>query len=132
MPTLPGGNPMSLGRVVVAASGTPVPVTKNFTDVDTQAEITSRTIAGRMGVKSILVQADPANDALVGGANSFIWVGKKGMVIATGVGVIAKLAPGQYISISDPVIQGNTFNLADFFLDATDANGAAYVSATRS
>jgi hypothetical protein len=68
---------------------------------------------------------------LAGGDSSFLYVGKRGMVVATGVGVMAKLAPGQAISISEPGLMGNSFNLFDFVLDATDNNGAGYVSAVR-
>lgn len=127
MPTVPGGNPIALGRVVVAASGTPVPILQNFSGVDTQAEITAQSLSGAFKVRAVTVQADPENTE-----GGFLYVGKRGMVIATGVGVLAKLAPGQAQSISDPSgLPGNPFNLFDFVLDADDATDAGYVSAVR-
>lgn len=119
MPTIPGGVPTPLGLVTVAATGTPVKLTANFTD----AEDIDNRLTNRIAARSIFVQAINAN-------TQKIYVGKQNMVIATGVGVLAELSKGEFWSINanDGI---NLFNILDFRIDA-DVNGEkARVSFTR-
>lgn len=123
MATKPGGNPAALGLVTVAASGTPVSVLQNFSGLDTDAEVRSGALMGRLAAKGIFVQAKSDNAGIV-------YLGTRGMDISTGDGVIAELAAGAAITIHSSESM-NLFNLLDFFLDAATNDDAAYVTGMR-
>ena len=120
MATFPGGNPTSLDKVTVDSAGTPEKLTKNFPDLlptpDTPEAVHAR------HCKSIFVQALNSNTDLV-------VVGKRGLVRATGVRVLAELAPGQPYSLwmNDAP---NAFDIGDFELDALVTGEGAQVSMT--
>ena len=119
MPSIPGGVPAALGRVSITTATTPETILKNFADVDTEAERVSSAWSSK--AKSILVQALSTNTGIV-------YVGKTGMVVSSGVGVLAELAAGQSIVISAGD-NYNLLNLADFQLDVSVSAESAYVSA---
>lgn len=116
MPSIAGGNPVSLGLVTVTASGTPELLTDNFSDMVAVG-------ANSILAASVFVQAKPDNTGL-------IFFGDKTMVIATGVGVFVALAPGEAFSLS---LEGsvNPFNIANYRLDAATSADKAYVSYAR-
>lgn len=116
MPSIASGNPTSLGLVNVPSSGTLVVLTANFTDM-------TATDAKPILAASVFIQAKPAN-------TGNIFFGDKTMVIATGVGVIVELAPGEAFSLS---LEGsvNPFNIANYRIDAANTNDKAYVSFAR-
>ncbi|MHA2070134.1 MAG: hypothetical protein ACXABY_37685 [Candidatus Thorarchaeota archaeon] len=110
MPNIPSGTPMTLDRVNVAASGTPVSILQNFTK------------EWKGVVSSVLIKAPAANTGV-------IYVGKANMVIATGVGVIADIPIGGSITIGDG--NNNILSLRDIYIDAATNGDGAYVSAIR-
>ena len=116
MPSIAGGNPVSLGLVNVDATGTPELLTKNFSDM-------VATDAKPILAASVFIQAKPGNTGL-------LFFGDKNMVIATGVGVFVALAPGEAFSLS---LEGsvNPFNIANYQIDANNTNDKAYVSYSR-
>ena len=120
MATFPGGNPTALGKVTVDAAGTPEKLTKNFPDLD-PATPSPEAVHARH-CKSIFVQALNSNSDL-------IIVGKRGMVTATGVNVLAELSAGQSYSLwmNDAP---NAFDIGDFELDAIVSTEGAQVSMT--
>ena len=113
MPSIAGGNPVSLGLVNVTATGTPELLTDNFSDM-VAAD------AKPILAASVFIQAKPGN-------TGNLYFGDKNMVIATGVGVFAELAPGEAFSLS---LEGsvNPFNIANYRIDADNNNDKAYVS----
>ena len=103
-----------LGKITVAAHGTPVLATTNLTNP-----------TARLGIQSVTVQAWPANAGIV-------YVGYANMVRASGVGVLASLAKpsngttGPFDRVTFTMQSGaNGINANDLFIDAdTDADGA--------
>lgn len=112
---IPGGNPAPLGLVTVTTSGTPVPITANFANMALDGIMPGVELANKINF-----MPDLAN----GGE---IFVGKKGIVIATGVGVLFKLAAGQGWSLGSA--EGpNIYNVHEFWLDASVSGDKCYVS----
>jgi glutamine cyclotransferase len=105
-------NPAALGKVAVAAAGTPVSILTNFSSVDGYANLQSN---------KITIQALEGNTGKV-------YIGYSNMVRATGVGVLFVLNGGETWSITDPSA-ANVFDVNKFFLDADSNGDAAYVSA---
>lgn len=94
----------ALGKVVVAAPGTPVQL-----------------YAGAPAVrgKCVIVKALKGNAGVV-------YVGNAGMVKATGVKVSADLGPDS--SATYPAHQGNPLNPEELFLDADSAGDGVFVT----
>lgn len=116
MPSIAGGNPVSLGLVTVTASGSVELLTDNFSDMVADG-------AKPILAASVFIQGRPGN-------TGNIFFGDKTMVIATGVGVFVELAPGEAFSLS---LEGsvNPFNIANYRLDAATSGDKAYVSFSR-
>lgn len=113
-----------LGKITVAAGGTPARVTQNLADP-----------TARIGVQSIFLQALPTNTGI-------IYVRTRGVsgsladdrvTLAVTMGLIpaptsATTGPFPSITLSEPVIPAG-FNLADLYLDASINGDGALVSA---
>ena len=115
----------ALGKVVVAAGGTPVPVTQNLTAAE---------IANPASVQSIVVQTLPANTGL-------IYVRAKGplgddrttrrwTIAILPVPVSATQGPFASVTLSVPVIPAS-LALGDIYIDAAVNGEGALVTVTR-
>lgn len=118
MATVPGGVPASLGKVSVTTATTPVTILKNFAVVDTEAERVALAWKGKCS--SILIQALSTNTGI-------IYVGKVGMVVSTGVGVLLELSAGASASLGSNDSM-NLLTVADFEIDASVNGESAWVS----
>lgn len=105
-------NPAALGKVAVAAAGTPVQLITNFSSTPGYTDLQSN---------KINIQALDTN---VGK----IYIGYSNMVRATGVGVLHVLLPGEFWSITDPSA-ANVFDVTKFHIDADTNGDAIYASA---
>jgi hypothetical protein len=84
----------------------------NFTDLDTKAEVLTRTLMGRIACNGIFIQNDPTNTA-----GSLIFVCKRG--VASPGGILGKVAVGGSYTLHTPNI--NSFDVFDFELEGTEA-----------
>lgn len=105
-------NPAALGKIVVAAAGTPVSILSNFEgDQDYYG----------MQANKIILQALPTNTGNV-------YLGYSDMDTSTGEGVLAELTPGTMWSITDPSA-ANVFAVGIYYLDAASDGDGAYAAA---
>lgn len=105
-------NPAALGKVAVAAAGTPVQVTTNFSSTPGYTDLQSN---------KITLQA-------LSGNTGKVYVGFSNMNKATGAGVLAELNQGDFWSITDPSA-ANVFDVTKFYIDADNNGDAVYASA---
>jgi len=112
---IPGGTPAPLGLVTVTTSGTPVPITANFANMAADGILPGVELACKLNFMPKLTNTGN------------VYVGKAGMDIATGEGVLFELAPGQGWPLGE---QGgpNIYNVHDFWLDADQDGDQCYVS----
>ena len=108
---------LALGSVAVVTPGTPVQVTKNLTNP-----------TFRSGCQAILFQVLKGNVGVV-------YVGKKGMVRATGVGVQLQL-PAPISSVTGPFTSGSIgiplaaagLDASSYFVDADNGGDGVLVT----
>ncbi len=113
---------ISLGKITIAAAGTPVQI---LTPATIAALAASQQL-GQGNVHAFLINVDPLNAAN-------IYVGLSGMNRTTRVGVVTVLAKPSTTnnpSFSCAVTAGaNALNLTDFWVDADSGGDAVIVSA---
>jgi hypothetical protein len=100
-------NPAALGKVAVAAAGTPVSILTNFSSNDAYTNLQSN---------KITIQALNSN-------SQKLYIGFSNMDPSTYEGVLVELNPGETWSITDPSA-ANVFDVNKYYLDA-DVNGEA-------